>query len=153
MAPTCSKEYLDFPFAHRQPNHSGHCRFVHGHNWSFHFTFKATELDECGFVVDFGGLKWLKEWLEEKFDHTTVLNANDPHRVYFESNAVNKDPINGSLCLYDLRWVPDCSCEGLAAYVFSQVNSQLLTRTDGRVSLAKVVVYEDSKNSAAVKAE
>ena len=75
---TCSKTYTDLPFAHRQPSHQGHCALIHGHNWSFEFEFAADKLDECGFVIDFGKLKWLKDWINERFDHTLVLNESDP---------------------------------------------------------------------------
>ena len=55
---TCTKRYDNLPFAHRQPNHEGHCSLIHGHNWSFEFEFKASKLDGNGFVIDFGDLKW-----------------------------------------------------------------------------------------------
>ena len=145
MVTTCSKEYTDFPFAHREPNHSGYGRYIHGHSLTFRFTFVASEDS-----IDPRSLKWIKEWLNQKFDHTTVLNADDPLRVYFESNSVDKPATSGSLGVYDLRWVPDCSCPGLAAYVFTQINSRLIQKTDGRVKLASLTVTEDSTTYATV---
>ena len=147
MTITCSKSYIDFPFAHRQPVHKGHCRFIHGHDWSFHFTFEASELDECGFVVDFGKLKWIKELLEFMFDHTTVLNEDDPHLDHIEadSNGAGRN-------LYDLRKVPDCSCEGLALYTFNLVNQHLAEKEGNRVWVKSLTLFEDSKNSATVSA-
>jgi 6-pyruvoyltetrahydropterin/6-carboxytetrahydropterin synthase len=146
MQTTCSKTYPDFPFGHRQPSHAGHCRFVHGHNWSFHFTFEADCLDECGFVVDFGGLQWLKELLNWWFDHTTVLNEDDPLLDYFQRDDINGGP--DSMGLYDLRVVPDCSCEGLAKFVFELADGALHLQTDGRVRVKALTLHEDSKNSA-----
>ena len=56
----CIKAYSGIPFAHRAPFHDGHCRFVHGHNWGFVFTFKSITNDINNFVFDFGKLKELK---------------------------------------------------------------------------------------------
>ena len=44
----------------------------------FRFTFAASELDEKNWVVDFGGLKPLKAWLEDNFDHQVILDRDDP---------------------------------------------------------------------------
>jgi len=53
---TCTKTFSGYPCCHRQWRHQGHCRFVHGYSRSFSFWFRATELDDCGFVVDFSSL-------------------------------------------------------------------------------------------------
>ena len=64
----------------RQPNadHS-HCHLLHGYSLAFKFTFGCSELDNKNWAVDFGGLKPLKQWLEDSFDHKVVLDENDPH--------------------------------------------------------------------------
>lgn len=140
LALTCSKLYADLPFAHRQASHGGHCRFVHGHNWAFRFTFAAKERDACGFVVDFGSLGPLKEWLETMFDHTLVVAEDDPERTRWMAMEVAG--------LADLRFVPDPSCEGLAAFVLEKGNRIVEIMTDGRARVLQVEVFEDSKNSA-----
>lgn len=56
--------------AFRQPTATSHCNMIHGYALSFQFTFGCGALDENNWVVDFGGLKELKEWLEFSFDHT-----------------------------------------------------------------------------------
>ena len=40
-------------------------QILHGYSLQFKFTFEARELDERNWVVDFGGLKPLKAWLED----------------------------------------------------------------------------------------
>lgn len=72
-----TKTFSNLPCAHRQHRHDGVCAFVHGYSRSFYFLFGATQLDRCGFVVDFGKLKLLKAWLDSNFDHTLLLNADD----------------------------------------------------------------------------
>ena len=64
----------------RQPNadHS-HCHLLHGYSLQFKFTFGCKELDNKNWAVDFGGLKPLKKWLEDTFDHKTIIDYNDPH--------------------------------------------------------------------------
>ena len=54
----------------RQPNadHS-HCRFLHGYSLAFTFTFACEGLDNKNWAVDFGGLRPIKAWLEDMFDH------------------------------------------------------------------------------------
>jgi 6-pyruvoyltetrahydropterin/6-carboxytetrahydropterin synthase len=44
----------------------------------FKFTFGCSDLDHRNWAVDFGGLKPLKKWLEDTFDHKTVIDKNDP---------------------------------------------------------------------------
>ena len=68
----------------RQPkaDHS-HCHLLHGYSLAFKFTFGCSDLDEKNWAVDFGGLKELKQWLEEQFDHKTVIDSEDPHMETF----------------------------------------------------------------------
>ena len=81
---SCSKSFEDFPCSHRQWRHEGHCSFVHGYSRSFTFWFIAKELDLNGFVVDFSGLKHLQQRLKEQFDHTFLVNKDDPLLVYWK---------------------------------------------------------------------
>lgn len=67
----------------RQWRAEGHCHFLHGYALSFSFTFAAHGLDERGWVMDFGGLKPLKEWLQQTFDHKTMIAADDPQKELF----------------------------------------------------------------------
>ena len=75
---TCSKSYRDIPLSHRQPNHQGRCSRLHGHSWSITLTFEADELDENGFVVDFGDLHFIEDWIDQHLDHATAVWEKDP---------------------------------------------------------------------------
>jgi 6-pyruvoyltetrahydropterin/6-carboxytetrahydropterin synthase len=70
--------------AFRQWKAPSHCRFLHGYALAFKFTFEADELDYRNWVVDFGGLKSLKNKLEELFDHKTIIAQDDPNLAMFE---------------------------------------------------------------------
>ena len=68
----------------RQPRaeHS-HCHLLHGYSLQFKFVFGCKDLDDKNWAVDFGGLKELKGWLEDTFDHKTVIDSEDPHMEDF----------------------------------------------------------------------
>lgn len=134
----CSKEYIDIPFAHRQHNHDGHCADIHGHNWSFKFTFAADELDKNGFVFDFGDLKELKTALEG-FDHALILNEDDPHRDHLMSIL---EPYARIIIL------KSGSAEGLARYAWKIAQDIVTKKSEGRVRVTEVTCSEDWKNSA-----
>ncbi|HEX9785958.1 MAG TPA: 6-carboxytetrahydropterin synthase [Opitutaceae bacterium] len=139
---TCSKIYHDIPFAHRQHRHAGHCALVHGHNWSFRFTFGAHRLDENGFVVDFGRMKFIRIWLEQQFDHACVFNRDDPLREAIVAAAPT---------VYKVVVLDNCSCEGLAEHVFRAIDPLVREYSDGRAFLVEVEVHEDSRNCAAFR--
>jgi 6-pyruvoyltetrahydropterin/6-carboxytetrahydropterin synthase len=136
---TCSKTYSDIPFAHRQHKHNGNCSFIHGHNWSFKFTFTCEELDEKGFVVDFGDLKFIRQWLNDNLDHAYVYNANDSKTTQLLQEYPE---------LFKGYAVESCSAEGLAKHVYESVLPILHEHHGERVKLISVEVMEDSKNAA-----
>jgi 6-pyruvoyltetrahydropterin/6-carboxytetrahydropterin synthase len=68
-----------FSAAHHNPNDSGQCQNLHGHNWEVEFIFKGHELDSRGWLVGFGEIKdWLKPYVDD-LDHSDLnkkLNFN-----------------------------------------------------------------------------
>ncbi|MFI5336778.1 MAG: 6-pyruvoyl trahydropterin synthase family protein [Opitutales bacterium] len=136
---TCRKTYTDIPFAHRQHHHDGNCAFIHGHNWSFTLTFGCRETDANGFVVDFGKLKYLQQWIDRHLDHACLFNAADPLR----EKIVAACP--GAWRTYV---VPSCSCEGLAQHLHGIFDPMVRQHTGQRACLLSVEVVEDAKNSA-----
>lgn len=145
---TCQKTYSDIPFAHRQHRHDGHCAKIHGHNWSFTFTFGCERLDECGFVIDFGKLKPLRDWLDENLDHACVFNRDDPLLERFMKLNESSD-----LQIFKPFIVEQCSSEGLARHLYSVANPMIQDMTDGRAFLISITVKEDVRNSATYTAE
>jgi 6-pyruvoyltetrahydropterin/6-carboxytetrahydropterin synthase len=73
-----TKVWGPFSAAFRQPGADSHCRFIHGYGLKFKATFEATHLDKNNWVMDFGGLKPIKAWLDEQFDHKIVISREDP---------------------------------------------------------------------------
>ena len=135
-----TKSYYNLPCAHRQWRDTGHCQFVHGYDRSVHFVFQAKTLDDKNWVMDFGGLKEIKAWLEDIFDHTLLINEDDPELEFFQEMDKR------GLC--KLRVLPNIGMEGSAKYIFDYVDSWLHERTEGRVQLYSVECREHEKNSA-----
>ena len=51
------RKSVDVDFAHHVRGHQGPCINLHGHTWKLEVEVGASELDDQGFVVDFGVLK------------------------------------------------------------------------------------------------
>lgn len=142
---TVTKSYRDLPAAHRQPNHAGHCKLIHGHNWGFDISFICDTLDNNGFVVDVGRLDEVRAFLKDKFDHTLLLNEADPMLEAFCDFCEEDDRFE---FLAKIVAVPNCGMEGLARFVAEQVQHIIDGWRDAERGLRvfEVVCWEDSKN-------
>ena len=137
---SCSKSYEDFPCSHRQWRHQGHCRFVHGYSRSFTFWFTAKKLDLNGFVVDFSGLKPLENRLKEQFDHTFLINKDDPLLNYWEQLH--------DLDALDLRIMNNVGMEFTSELIWRWANEYLLEKDKGRTCCWKTESKENKSNKA-----
>jgi len=97
-------------------------------------------LDERNWVVDFGGLKELKEWLKYMFDHTYLVAKDDPHLDVFV-DLQNKS-------LVDLRIVESTGCERFAELTFDKASSIIADKYGDRCWVESVTVREHESNSA-----
>ena len=137
---TSSKTFSGFPCAHRRWRHEGHCAHIHGYDRTFIIWFAADERTENGFVMDFGALKPVRAWLEAHFDHTLLVDSDDPllpDLRRLEAQGACK------LVTFD-----DVGMEGSAQFVYEWVNNWVQEQTAGRVWVASVEVRENQKNSA-----
>lgn len=135
-----TKTFAGYPCAHRQPLHQGNCALVHGYSRSFHFTFAAQSRDRCGFVVDFGDLKWLRDFLDYTFDHTLLLVADDPLLPAFKAIEA------AGGCA--IRVLPHgVGMEDTAQFVCEWTDKRLRERTNGRCWVVSVEARENEKNS------
>ena len=129
--------------AFRQWRADSHCNLIHGYALQFEFTFGGAELDERNWIVDFGGLKPLKNWLAEMFDHTYLVAEDDPELETFVDLA-KKD-------LVDLRIVSATGCERFAEMAFDKAEEIVSELTDRRCWVQSVTVREHGHNSATVE--
>ena len=140
---TSVKTYRNLPCAHRQWRHDGHCAFIHGYSRAFTFVFGASALSDTHFVVDFGGLKTVKTWLEQQFDHTLLICADDPELPRF------REMHERGIC--DLRVLPNVSMEATAMWVYENVQPMIDELTDGRAWIVSVECRENDKNAGAYR--
>lgn len=136
---TVRKTYRDLPCSHRAWRHPGHCRYIHGYSRRFTLEFAASEADACGFIVDFSSLKPLKAVLEHLFDHTMLINADDPERATFEDLHERG--------IVDLRILEHCGMEGSAKLVWELADALVRAQTDGRAWCIRCEARENEKNA------
>lgn len=127
--------------AFRQWRAQSHCRFIHGYALGVKFVFSAMELDSCGWVVDFGGLKDMKEMLVDSFDHKLVVAYDDPQRANFELMHMQG--------LADVVIFPATGCEAFSRMIYDAAEQWLKDAGfSARVTLVSVEVSEHGGNSA-----
>ena len=124
----------------RQWRATSHCNLIHGYALAFKFVFATDRLDERNWCFDFGGLKPVRAWLHDTFDHTMLVAEDDPERGSLEMLEEKG--------LVAIRVLPSVGCESTAKYVFEHVAQYVEGETDGRVWLESVEVREHGGNSA-----
>jgi 6-pyruvoyltetrahydropterin/6-carboxytetrahydropterin synthase len=130
-----------FSCCFRQWRADSHCNMLHGYALAFKFTFEATELDDRNWVIDFGALGQIKEWLEKMFDHTTIVARDDPELTWFQNLHQNR--------LANVRILDHVGCEAIAKEVYNHTAQWLIDKNHApRVHLHAVEVWEHEGNSA-----
>ena len=123
----------------RQPKAHSHCKFLHGYSLAFKFTFGASNLDEKNWVVDFGGLKKLKKWLEDSFDHKLVLDRDDPMMYKFAELE------NAGLA--EITVLDGVGVEKFAEHAWKFADDLVTEASDGRCWCESVECSEHGANS------
>jgi 6-pyruvoyltetrahydropterin/6-carboxytetrahydropterin synthase len=130
----------------RQPNadHS-HCHLLHGYSLAFTFKFGCHKLDNKNWAVDFGGLKQIKAWLEDSFDHKVVVDINDPY--------LDKLKELEALDLAELRIFDGVGAEKFAYHAFQYADKLIREKTNNRCWVQSVECAEHGANSAIYEKE
>lgn len=129
-----------------------HCQLLHGYALKFKVWFCSVEsdeskqLDDMNWIVDFGGFKpapvgnGLKQWMDDMFDHTMLLQEDDPAKDILSALEEYK--------LAKIHFIPKMGAESLAKMVYDKFND-VLSKTDaGRSQVLQVECFENDKNSA-----
>lgn len=148
MSYRIKKRFGPYPAAHRQHDHDGHCRFIHGHNWYVVLMFAADKLDADGFVLDFGKFSAINNMFKEMLDHTLLLSKKDP-----AADKIGVALHNEGLAKVRFMDTDSCSAEHMASYIYSEVYDWLQRTRPGSVrqcgvKLVAVTIQEDDNNSA-----
>ena len=132
------------PCAYRQWRADSHCNQIHGYAFSFHFEFETDDLDARNWAFDYGGLRPLKDKLEEWFDHTLLVAQDDPMRDELLRL--------GQLGLAKITEVEKTGCEGLSDFLYEYINTIFLPSCGkaeaDRLWCCKVEVRETDSNMA-----
>jgi len=124
-----------------------HCQLLHGYAFEFKVWFESIEeieknqLDEMNWIVDFGlfSRNGLKEWLNTMFDHTTIIEKDDPQLESFEMME--------ELGLLKLIVLDKVGAEATAKLVFDKFNDVFSKTEGGRIKVVKVECNENKRNS------
>ena len=125
----------------RQHNAKSHCHFLHGYAIAVKLVFQASVLDDNGWVVDFGALKPIKQFLTDTFDHKLLVAQDDPHLDHMCELA--------AYGIADVLVVERIGCEAFAIMVFTFANQWLVeTKRAPYVKLVSCEISEHAGNSA-----
>jgi 6-pyruvoyltetrahydropterin/6-carboxytetrahydropterin synthase len=150
-----TKSYYNLPCSHQQWQDAdtsgvygtGQCSKTHGYSREVHLEFSATDVDDYGWVVGFGSLKPVKNWLEWLFDHTALWEAGDPRlQDILRINQELQIPI------YNLRVLPSgVSMEQTTLFLSIYLNAYILDTTNDRCWISRLEVRENDKNSGVIE--
>jgi 6-pyruvoyltetrahydropterin/6-carboxytetrahydropterin synthase len=108
-----------------------HCKMLHGYALQVEVLLGANDLDERGWVFDFGKFGALRQRVVHEFDHRAVIGYDDPEKANIANAA-------------DVKVLRHPSCEGIAAYILELAQSFLGTR------VLAVTVREHEANEVTV---
>lgn len=131
---------LSCAFRQWKATHS-HCSKLHGYALGFKFTFAANTLDDRNWVVDFGGLKGLKQQLVEYFDHKLAVANDDPeYQNLFDLELLG---------IADVKFFERVGCEAFAEFAAMLAAQEIRNQQmDSRVWVVQVECFEHQGNSA-----
>lgn len=148
-----TKRFTNFSVALRQwkAKHS-HCELLHGYAFEIKVWFASNEpdidkqLDDMNWVVDYGGFKTppkgngLRDWMDHMFDHTLLIEKDDPYKDLFEQM--------GLMGIAKPHFLDKMGAESVAKLVSDKFN-EVLSKTDaGRCKVVQVEVFENANNSS-----
>jgi len=148
-----TKLFDNYSVAIRQHKAShSHCQLLHGYSLEFKVTFESIEedvekqLDEMNWIMDYGGFKsqptgnGLKDWMNDMWDHTTLIEKDDPYIDLF------RDMHLGGVC--KLIEMDKIGAESAARMVFEKMNDVMSKTGGGRLKVVKVECWEAKRNSS-----
>jgi len=123
----------------RQHKANSHCKYLHGYALAFEIVFEAETLDARNWVIDFGSLSDIREFLKDMFDHTLLVATDDP--MYDELVRLSDSG------LASVEVVDKIGCEAFAKLVYDYVALWLVENLVP-CKLRKVTCMEHANNKA-----
>ncbi|WPK38732.1 QueD-like 6-pyruvoyl-tetrahydropterin synthase [Pseudomonas phage Cassandra] len=145
MAYFSTKRFGPISTGHRQWKDTGHCSRIHGYGRTVKIVFSATTLDDKLWVVDFGGLKDFRKWLEEQWDHNVLVASDDP-----KLNILKQMEQEGlvKLNIMDVKKGHGPGIEGSCKHLFDYLNPIIEKHSGGRCWVHSIEIWEHENNSA-----
>jgi 6-pyruvoyltetrahydropterin/6-carboxytetrahydropterin synthase len=112
-----------FAAGHALRGYRGKCENPHGHNYKVQVTLTGQQLDNIGLLLDFRELKNAMNGVIDRLDHQ-YLNDVAP---FTELNP---------------------SAENMAKFFYDEIGKSLKEKTDGRVSVKQVRLWETDTTTA-----
>jgi 6-pyruvoyltetrahydropterin/6-carboxytetrahydropterin synthase len=148
-----AKTFTNFSVALRQwkAKHS-HCQKLHGYAFEIKVWFASNEedidkqLDDMNWIVDYGSFKkppqgnGLREWLDDQFDHTTLIEKDDPFLDIFQQMQ--------GMGILKLIVMDKMGAESVAKLVFDRFNDRLSKIDGARCKVVRVECFENATNSS-----
>ena len=138
-----TKRFGPITTGHRQWRDDGHCSYIHGYGRHVRLTFEASTLDKCGWVMDFGDLKDIKNWIEDEWDHRVLIAADDP----LIPQLKELEEVGG----INLNILPEGYLPGIeesCRYLYDKLSPIIQRKTNNRVHITRVEIWETEKNQA-----
>jgi len=116
---------IHFCYGHRLLNHSGKCRYLHGHNATAVIRLESGHLNELGMVCDFSDIgDFVKSWINTELDHNMLMYKEDPLLPLLQQAGER---------VYVMQCNP--TAENIARLIFDQV-------AEGGYPVVEVSIYE-----------
>lgn len=112
-----------FASGHYLRGYRGKCENPHGHNYKVRITLCGEKLDNIGLLLDFRDIKTVMNDIVDRLDHQ-MLNDIEPF------NTLNP------------------SAENMAKFFYDEMNARLCEKSDGRVHVSKVKLWETDTTTA-----
>ncbi len=140
-----TKRFGPISVGHRQWRDDGHCRYLHGYGRTMKVVFGAHSLDDKMWVVDFGGLKDFRSWLNSQWDHRCLIASDDPLLPQLkELEAAGGIDLN----VMDVSKGHGPGIEGSCKFVFDYLNDMIVKQSNGRCWVQSIEIFEHENNSA-----
>lgn len=87
------------------PPYQGKCTRTHGHSFTAWFEYEG-EIGEDGMVMDTSVFKLMQKWVDENWDHETLISSNHPLYGFFDDikyygfKCVNFNPTSENIAQY-----------------------------------------------------
>jgi len=124
--------------AFRQWNAQSDCKYIHGYSLAFEVGLSSNQLNEHNWVYDFGDFNFLKEWLQNNFDHKLILAQDDPEL----EQLAKLNQVSANIVI-----VPKISCEAFAQMTYDFIDDHIKS-LGHKIMVEYVTVSEHQANSA-----